>query len=271
MKKLLKDQKENFHATSKMMRKMREEKNLQKKAERESKLNRKYADDEFLDLSKGKVTRISKTRITKKSPFGLILWILYIGLLFSSCGTLSKQVSKDQSSIRSESALEEHKAESSIRNDERWLESWMQQLQYTSVAIYSDSIIRYQPGQGFAIDRGHLIFTQLSNLQEKSQENAVVEEHSHSLSDSKQTTTLKTEEKSVRSDKERSPPSLMIWIGAGVLVMILVWDWYHKRSAKQGWWLNGILFFDKAKGTIIPFCFPFAIKKIVNFFVKPIT
>lgn len=234
MKKLLKNQKENFHATSKMMRKMREEKNLQKKAERESKLNRKYADEEFLDLPKGRVTRISKTGIIKKSPFGLILLILYIGLLLSSCGTLSKQVFKDQSSIRSESALEEHKAESSSRNDQRWLDSWMQQLQYTSAFIYSDSVIRYQPDQGLAIDRGHLIFTQLSNLQENSRENAVVEVHAHNVSDNKQTNRLKTEEKSVRSDKERSPPSLMIWIGVGVLVMILLWDWYHKRSAKQG-------------------------------------
>jgi len=212
MKKLLKDQKENFHATSKMMRKMREEKDLQKK------------------VKKGRLIKVENNRMA------VLVFVLlsFLGiLLFSSCGTLNKQVSKDKTAVVSERSMEENRKESFNQVNEQWLESWMQQLHYTTASIYSDSTIRYQPDQGFELSNGAVVFTQFTNRQLKREENKVSNEITDVLSDSKQTDLFTKKENIVRSEKERHPPNLMMfWVGMGVLLTILLWDWNQKRTRK---------------------------------------
>src|SRR5690606_5288257 len=87
--------------------------------------------------------------------------LLTISLLILSCATLHKKQSLQQSAQTAEiTSLESQDSHLSLEASQ-WLQSWIEQLHYSTTLIHSDSIISYQPNGGFQLSKGSIILSEL--------------------------------------------------------------------------------------------------------------
>src|SRR5690606_20838188 len=77
--------------------------------------------------------------IMKKSFLAILIYCSFL----ISCSTINKQRSAQKQTNHSESQLTETRQHQLDSQASQWLQSWLQQLQFSTTLIHSDSTISY--------------------------------------------------------------------------------------------------------------------------------
>jgi len=155
----------------------------------------------------------------KRTLIALIALLLSISLF--SCGTLNKQKSKSSSTFHTELTSTESTSESSRLEFNEWQKVWMQQADYSTALMHSDSAIIYHPGEGIQLTKGTLLLASKSQKEALSESSSFQNEEESAESSQKVQKQNQEKSSSVLSNKEKKSKGNLMWVG--IIVLIIIW------------------------------------------------
>lgn len=167
----------------------------------------------------------------KKSYLAILIYCSFL----ISCSTISKQRSAQKNTNTSESQLTETRQHQLDSQASQWLQSWLQQLQFSTTLIHSDSTISYLPNGGFQLSRGSIILTEASQQSSFNQESKSSEKQEGSYLNQQSTSSQKEQQSNKQSEKERLPaipPFLLAIFGVLALLSPLLLVYLNKKNKR---------------------------------------
>jgi len=151
----------------------------------------------------------------------IVLIALLSAISMFSCGTLSKQKSKSSSSVHTELTSTENTSESSRLEFNEWQKVWMQQADYSTALIHSDSAIIYHPDEGILLTKGTLLLAKKRQMEALSETN--ISQNEEESAENSQNVQEQNREKnsSLVSNKEKNSSENLIW--SGIIILISIW------------------------------------------------
>ena len=151
----------------------------------------------------------------------ILITLIIITLLFLGCGALHKKQSLQQSAQNLEVIALESQDSHQSQELSQWLQSWIEQLQYSNTLIHSDSTISYLPDGGFQLSKGTVIHSELkqntisslATISNKEQES----KHRHQ----QQEQSFQQEQSNQQHEKDRSPTIPLKWLVLLAFIAIL--------------------------------------------------
>jgi uncharacterized membrane protein len=151
----------------------------------------------------------------------ILTTLIIITLLFLSCGALHKKQSLQQSTQNLEILAIESQDSYQSQELSQWLQSWIEQLQYSNTLIHSDSIISYLPDGGFQLSKGTIIHSELKQNTSSSQTAISNKEQESKHRHQQQEQSFQQEQSNQQHEKDRSPTIPLKWLVLLTFIAIL--------------------------------------------------